>query len=76
MVVHSLDVKNDSFRPCEKGEELLGHQVPYLSVIGALIYFANCTHPDIAFSINLLGKYNSASTRRHWDDIKHILRYL
>ena len=37
MIVRSLDVKNDLFRPCEKGEELLGPEVPYLSVIGALI---------------------------------------
>ena len=43
MVVRSLDVKKDPFRPCEKGEELLGPEVPYLSVIGALMYLANCT---------------------------------
>ena len=49
MVVLSLNVKNDPFRPCEKGEELLGPKVPYLSVIGALMYLANCTRIDIAF---------------------------
>ena len=36
MVVRSLDVKKDPFRPCEKGKELLGPEVPYLSAIGAL----------------------------------------
>ena len=76
MVVRSLDVKNDPFRPCEKGEELLGPKVPYLSVIGALMYLANCTRPDIAFSVNLLARYSSAPTRRHWKGIQHILRYL
>ena len=76
MVVRSLDVKNDPFRPCEKGEELLGPEVPYLSVIGALMYLANCTRPDIAFSVNLLVRYSSAPTRRHWKGIQHILRYL
>ena len=76
MVVRSLDVKNDPFRPYEKGEELLGHEVPYLSDIGALLYLANCTRPDIAFSVNLLVMYSSAPTRRHWNGIKHILRYL
>ena len=76
MVVRSLDVKNDPFRPCEKGEELLGHEVPYLSAIGALMYLANCTRPDIAFSVNLLARYSSAPTRRHWKGIQHILRYL
>lgn len=76
MVVRSLDVKNDPFRPCEKDEELLGPEVPYLSAIGALMYLANCTRPDIAFSVNLLARYSSAPTRRHWNGIKHILRYL
>ena len=76
MVVKSLDVKNDSFRPCEKGEELLGPEVPYLSAIGALMYLANCTRPDIVFSVNLLARYSSAPTRRHWKGIQHILRYL
>ena len=76
MVVHSLDVKNDPFRPCEKGKELLGLEVPYLNVIGALMYLANCTRPCIAFSVNLLVRYSSIPTQRHWNDIKHILHYL
>ena len=75
MIVHSLDVKNDPFRPCENSEELRGPEVSYLNVIGALIYLANCTHPDIAFSFNLLANYNSVPTQRHWNGIKHILRY-
>ena len=43
MVVRSFDVKKDPFRPCENCEELLGPEVPYFSVIGALMYLANCT---------------------------------
>ena len=50
--------------------------MPYLSAIGVLMYLANCTRPDIAFSVNLLTRYSSAPTRRHWNGIKHILRYL
>ena len=76
MVVRSLDEKKDSFCPCKKNEELLGPKVPYLSVIGALMYLANCTHSNIAFSVNLLAKYSSTPTRRHWNGIKHILHYL
>ena len=75
MVVRSLDVKKDPFRHCEKYEELLCPEVPYLSAIGALMYLANCTRPKIVFSVNLLARYNSAPTRRHWNGIKHILRY-
>ena len=76
MVVRSLDVRNDPFRLCEKGEELLGPEVPYLSAIGALMYLANCTRPDIVFSVNLLARYSFAPTIRHWKGIQHILRYL
>ncbi|KAL6346247.1 hypothetical protein AAG906_033043 [Vitis piasezkii] len=59
MVVRSLEVNKDSFRPKEENEELLGPEVPYLSAIGALMYLANCTRPDIAFPINLLARYSS-----------------
>ena len=76
MIVHSLDLKKDPFRLYEKGEELLGLKVPYLSVIDALMYLANCTWPNIAFSVNLLARYSSAPTQRHWKGIKHILCYL
>ena len=51
MVVRSLDMEKDPFRPCDDGEEILGPEVPYLSAISALIYLANCTRPDIAFAV-------------------------
>ena len=77
MILRSLEVDKDPFRPKdEKGEELLGPEVPYLSAIGALMYLANCTRPNIAFPVNLLVMYSSAPTRRHWKGIQHILRYL
>jgi hypothetical protein len=64
------------FRPREDGEEILGPEVPYLSAIGALMYLTNCTRHDIAFLVNLLARYSSAPTRRHWNGVKHVLRYL
>ena len=76
MVVRSLEVNKDPFRPKEENEELLCPKVPYLSAIGALMYLANCTRPDIAFSVNLLARYNSAPTKRHWNEVKHISQYL
>ncbi|XP_060963457.1 secreted RxLR effector protein 161-like [Cannabis sativa] len=76
MVVRSLNVEKDTFRPREEHEELLGLEVPYLSAIRALMYLANCTRPAITFSINLLARFSSAPTYRHWKGIKHKLRYL
>ena len=57
MVVRSLDVEKDPFRPREEGEEVLGPHVPYLSAIGALMYLANNTRPDIEFVVNLLARH-------------------
>ena len=76
MVVRSLDKDKDPFRPKGENEELLGPEVPYLSAIGALMYLANCTRPDIAFAVNLLARYSAAPTRRHWVGVQTILRYL
>jgi len=76
MVVRSLDIEKDPFRPREEGDEILGAKVPYLSAIGALMYFANNTWPDIAFVVNLLAIYSVAPTKSHWVEIKTILRYL
>jgi len=40
------------------------------------VYPANYIRPDIAFAVNLLARYSSAPTWRHWNGIKYILRYL
>src|SRR6266540_3591960 len=74
MVVRSLDMNKDQFRPRDKNKELLGPDVPYLSAIGALMYIKNCTRPDIA--INLLARHSAAPTRCHWAGVKNIFRYL
>ena len=76
MVVQSLEVTKELFRSKEENEELLGPEVPYLSAIGELMYLENYIQPDIAFSVNLLSRYSSTPTRRHWNIIKHVLRYL
>ncbi|MCI86880.1 putative copia-like polyprotein, partial [Trifolium medium] len=47
MMGRTLNVDNDPFRPKEGNEENLDSEIPYLSAIGALMYLANCTRPDI-----------------------------
>ena len=56
MIVRSLEVDKDPFRPKDENEKLLGPEVPYLSAIGALMYLANCTRPEIAFFSELACK--------------------
>ena len=76
MVVRSLEPHKDPFRPKEPDEEILGPKVPYLNAIGDLMYLAQCIRSDIAFAINLLARFNSKTTRKHWNGIKHIFCYL
>jgi hypothetical protein len=41
MVVRSLEMETNQFRPRDEGEDILRPQVPYLSAIGTLMYLAN-----------------------------------
>jgi hypothetical protein len=63
MIVRSLDLNKDSFRPHDEGEGILGPEVPYLSAIGVLMYLANSTRPDIAFAVNLLARHSAIPTK-------------
>jgi hypothetical protein len=65
MVVRSLDVKKDPYRPRKNNEKVFGSEVPYLSAIGALMYLNNNTRLDIIFSVNVLARYSSDPIRRH-----------
>jgi hypothetical protein len=76
MIIRSLEIETNQFRPRDEGEDILGAQVSYLSAIGALMYLANYTRPDIAFTVNLLARHSAAPTKRHWTGVKYILRYL
>jgi hypothetical protein len=55
----------DPFRPKQEGEEVLGAEYPYLSAIGALMYLANNTRPDIAFTVSCLARHSASPTMHH-----------
>jgi hypothetical protein len=65
MIACALEKDTNPFKPKEEGEEVLGQEYPYLSAIGALMYLANNTGPDIAFTVNYLTRHNAAHTMRH-----------
>ncbi|XP_070041561.1 secreted RxLR effector protein 161-like [Nicotiana tomentosiformis] len=76
MVVKSLDINKDPFRPQENDEELVGDKTPYLSAVGLLMYLANNTRPNITFIVSLIARFSSSPTRRYWNGVNHIFRYL
>ena len=50
--------------------------IPYASTIGSLMYAQVCTRPDIAFTVGMLGRYQSNPGKDHWKAAKKVMRYL
>ena len=50
--------------------------IPYASVVSSLMYAQVCTRPDIAFIVNVLGRYLSNLEHDHWVAAKKVMRYL
>jgi hypothetical protein len=51
-------------------------RVPYLSALGALLYLAIATRPDIMYAVSKLAQYSSCPGPEHWKAVKHLFRYL
>lgn len=56
--------------------ELLPLDNPYASLIGSLLYLANCTRPDISFAISTLARHMKSPCVKHWGLAKDLLRYV
>jgi len=50
--------------------------ISYASTVGSLMYAQVCTRPDIAFSVGVLGRYQSNPGIDHWKATKKVMRYL
>ncbi|VVT44791.1 uncharacterized protein SAPINGB_P000535 [Magnusiomyces paraingens] len=48
----------------------------YRSIIGKLIYAANCARPDLAVAVSFLCRYMQSPKSIHMEAAKHTLRYL
>ena len=62
--------------PQDENERVEMEKVPYASSVGNLMYAQVCTHPDIAFAVNALGRYLSNPGLNHWKAVKKVMRYL
>ncbi|CAM6124024.1 unnamed protein product [Calypogeia fissa] len=76
MDLRSSDATRDTFKKRTETKEILGPKKPYLSDIGALMYLATQSRPDIAFAVNLLACHSAMPTIRHWNGVKRVFRYL
>ena len=65
----------DSYAPASEEEEEVD-KARYLAAVGALLYLATFTRPDISFAVSTLGRHSQKPIVRHWARVKHLLRYL
>ncbi|KAJ3523089.1 hypothetical protein NMY22_g11605 [Coprinellus aureogranulatus] len=50
--------------------------VPYMSGVGAAMYLAIATRPDLIYAVAKLAQYNSNPGPEHWKALKHLFRYI
>ena len=65
----------DPYTPASEEEEEID-KPGYLVAVGALLYLATFTRPDISFAVSTLGCHSQKPTMRHWASVKHLFRYL
>ena len=49
---------------------------PYAALVGALMYLAVATRPDIAHAVGVLSRFSNDPGMAHWTAVKHLMRYL
>ena len=69
-------VLNKSQSPTTKEEIKEMRNIPYMNAVGALMYLAIGTRPDIAYAVAKLARFNSCYGMAHWKAVKHLFRYL
>ncbi|CAK9813843.1 Retrovirus-related Pol polyprotein from transposon TNT 1-94 [Anthophora plagiata] len=58
------------------GSDSKSEQFPYRELVGALMYVATCTRPDISFAVSYLSQFGTCHDSTHWTAAKRVLRYL
>ncbi|KAG8735428.1 hypothetical protein FRC10_010611, partial [Ceratobasidium sp. 414] len=63
-------------QPANNNDKDEMEHIPYLSVIGSVLYAAGTTCPDIAHAAAFLARFSANPGRKHWQALKRVLAYL
>jgi len=74
--IHSKTQLSSEDCPVTDEEKEDMSKVPYRSAIGALMYLATCTRPDISYAVSVCASYMHNPGRVHWESVKGILAYV
>ena len=58
------------------GKPLDTSKYQYAEAVGALMYLAVCTRPDISQAVGMLARYMAAPTDEHWSILKGVFQYV
>jgi hypothetical protein len=50
--------------------------IPYINAVGALMFLAVSTHPDIAYAVGVLCCFIANPGMAHWHTVKHLFQYI
>ena len=50
--------------------------LPYLNLLGSLMWIARCTRPDVQFAVNFLAQFSHCYTIEHYTALKQVAKYL
>jgi hypothetical protein len=67
---------NASLAPSTPAEVVFMCTVDYVGAVGALMYLAIITRPDIAYAVGVLCHFMANPGPEHWKAAKHLLRYV
>jgi hypothetical protein len=67
---------NASLAPSTPAEFAFMRTVDYVGAVGALMYLAIVTRPDIAYVVGVLCRFMANPGPEHWKAAKHLLRYV
>ena len=68
--IHSKDA------PTTDDEKAEMEKLPYAKLIGELLWLSRCCRPDITFAVSILARFTHCYSRRHFNALKHIMKYL
>lgn len=75
-----MDESNPVTTPATREEDetldAVEGRVPYRETVGSLMYLATATRPDIAFAVSSAARAMEKPTKKNWNDVKRIFRYL
>jgi transposase InsO family protein len=62
--------------PTTEEQKIQMKSYPYEAAVGSLLYASIATRPDISHAVNEVSRYMKNPGIKHWEAVKHILRYL